>query len=253
MTQDEYLALFGSDNDDGMLGEASTDYLWSETAVPNILNIRPDAKFIVMLRKPSEAVPAFHATLLKSGTENVSDVEQAWRLQDLRASGECLPPGCRGPKDLQYREIFLYGEQMERLYSLVDREQVVVFLFEEFTADPSRSYRRSLELLGVPDDGRTTFPVVNPNLVYRSKSAFDLMRQPPRWARAVTQPLKRLLGDHWKTAKSVAMTRLAARPGKRAAVAPEFEAELIETFAEDIARLSHLLERDLSSWTIPRV
>src|SRR4051812_29453240 len=50
----DYLALFSDAGPDQIVGEASVWYLFSEVAISKIFALRPDAKFIVMLRDPVE-------------------------------------------------------------------------------------------------------------------------------------------------------------------------------------------------------
>jgi hypothetical protein len=52
-TRDDYLRLFRPARpDQSVVGEASTVYLSSASAVPNILSFNPAARFLVMLRNP---------------------------------------------------------------------------------------------------------------------------------------------------------------------------------------------------------
>ena len=57
----EYLECFSSvDKKANAIGEASTLYLYSKVAVPNILAFNKDVRFIVMLRNPKEVAYSYH-------------------------------------------------------------------------------------------------------------------------------------------------------------------------------------------------
>jgi len=80
------------------VGEASVWYLSSASAVKNILDYAPEAKFIVMLRNPVEMAPSLHEEQVFTGRENVTDFAKAWALQDVRRRGHQLPVMVVEPK-----------------------------------------------------------------------------------------------------------------------------------------------------------
>jgi len=113
-----------------MIGEASVWYLYSRVAIDNIRRFNPDTKIIVMLRNPVELVHALWATLLHGFEEDQHDFQTAWELQDKRLAGENIPESCRRPEQLQYRSLFLLGQQMEKLYSIFSKKQVHICMFD---------------------------------------------------------------------------------------------------------------------------
>ena len=66
------------------LGEGSVSYLYYPQAISRILEINPRAKFIVMVRNPTEMIYSYHSRLLAVLEENVNDFFTAWNLQDDR-------------------------------------------------------------------------------------------------------------------------------------------------------------------------
>lgn len=59
---------------------------------------------------------------------------------------------CDIPRKLQYKQIISLGEQVERLLSIVPREQVHIIVLDDFSADPAREYGRVLDFLKLPHD-----------------------------------------------------------------------------------------------------
>jgi hypothetical protein len=249
MTSEEYLSLFPAKTDKCLRGEASANYMFSFDAVPNILSVRPDAKFIAILRNPVDATYAFYSEAIKNGRENAQDFEEAWRLQDERRRGLCIPRHCREPKSLLYQDIFSYGRLLERLFSLVPREQTKIFIFDHFVADPASVYRQVLDFLDLPDDKRTSFPVHNSHLIYRSKWLYDAMRRPHPWIRALLAPAKTVAGSRYSKGKAILMQRIVAHPGTRQSLPAAFRQELVQTFKADLDRLAELIHADVTSWT----
>jgi len=80
----EYEELFnGASEGHKLVGEASGRYLYSRTAIPNLLSyVDETPKFIVMLRNPIEMAVSLHAQRVNSLNENETKFEDAWRLQN---------------------------------------------------------------------------------------------------------------------------------------------------------------------------
>ena len=86
---DRYSALFAGRKAGQITGEASTFQLVSKVAVTEILQAKPEAKFIVCLRNPLEMLPSLHAQALKVGLETDTNLERAWQRQAYaRAEGQ---------------------------------------------------------------------------------------------------------------------------------------------------------------------
>jgi hypothetical protein len=247
--RDEYLAMFARAQPQHLVrGESSVYYMYSQVALPRILETYPEAQFVAMLRNPIELVSSLHAQLLLNLNENVADFATAWRLQEERAAGRRLPPECMEPTYVQYAQVAKLGQQLERALAVAGRERVYTILFDDFRRNPAQVYAGVLEFLGLPHDGRTAFPQVNARTALRSTFFRRLLneRRIPacckRWARKVG--LHRV-HDMLKSWNEVRIARTKLDPG--------FQQELIATFRDDVLLLSELLKRDLSYWlAVPR-
>ncbi len=236
-----YERLFSDATDrHGAVGEASVWYLYSSSAVANILAYNPAVKFIVMLRNPIEMAPSLHEELVFTGREDEPDFASAWSLQEARRQGSHLPRMVWEPKYLQYGDLCSLGVQVERLFELVPRDHVKIILLDDLSSDPGGVYRSVLQFLGVDDDHRQDFTTLN-----RAKSR--------RWpgllavAWAVTTA-KRALGIEgglglWKR---IDAANRVERP--RSPVSSDTRKILQDYFRRDIARLQVLIGRDLGHW-----
>ena len=244
-----YLALFdGADPArHKAIGEGSTNYLRSETAVANALRMNADAKFIAMLRNPVEVVHAFHMELHFSRNEDEADFETAWRLQDARARGERIPESAQAELWLQYREMAMFSRQIERFFALVPEDQRLVLLQEDLNADCGAVYRQALAFLGLPDDGRTEFPRVNAAHAHRSEFLAKLILTPPGPLKAPVEALRGVLRRN-RIPLVETLKRKLRKDATREAMSPAFRAELEDLYREDVARTGALLGRDLSHW-----
>jgi len=143
------------------IGEASVWYLYSKSAISNIKKYCPEAKIIVMLRKPSDVIASLHKQLLWTFDEDEVDLAEALKNMPLRMKGACIPKSCREPKFLQYFEVVKFGEQIERLFQIFPKEQIKVIFFDEFRRNTQMVYKETLEFLDVEYDGRDEFPIIN--------------------------------------------------------------------------------------------
>lgn len=244
---DRYRALFAPEPQHRVIAEGSTNYLLSADAVPAILALNPDARFIVSLRNPLELAPALHMQQRYMLNEDQADFADAWRLQAQRARGERIPAGCRQPRFLQYAAFARTGEQIERLLKRVPRSSVHVIRFDALRADPGAAYRQTLAFLGLDDDGRTDFPVVNGAHRRRYPALARLLLNPPAPLRAPLWRLRKTL----RSAKLPMVEALRERQRQhmvREPLSPALRVELASHFADDIRLLERLLGWDLSDW-----
>jgi hypothetical protein len=244
-----YLGLFSrAESHHRAIGEASTTYLFSSRALREIRDRYPDARIVAMLRNPIDLVQSLHAQKLLEGEESVADFAAAWRLQSEREAGRGLERSARRPRLLLYGRVARLGEQVERLLQIFPREQVHVILFEEFAAAPAETYRRVLEFLGLPDDGRSQFAAENPRRHITRPWLWSLARWRPT---GLLAPLRRV-------GHRIGLGRLSSRLMDQSAgvmprkeLDPALRQELEEFFDEDIRLLESLLEKDLG-WRRPR-
>ncbi len=144
-TLDAYEALFApATAAQRRIGEASVFYLSSTVAVQNILRYQPNARFIVMLRNPVDMAPALHAEMLVHGLENVRDFATAWKLQYHRRHGRHIPALSNSwGRQFQFAEVCALGTQLERLFTTVSRDRVLIILLDDIVANrAANTYER---------------------------------------------------------------------------------------------------------------
>ena len=234
----QYHELFEGANDDHIaVGEASTNYINSTNAVPNIIRYNPDSKFIVMIRNPVDMAYSLHDYECFGGREHIKDFAQAWRLQEERTAGRWVSRSCPEPKFLIYGEMCRLGSQLQRLYSQVSSEQISVVVFDDLKADPRQEYQRVLDYLGVPDDGRRDFVVYN----QAKERRFYLIRVLAESAGNIKKRLGLTKGLGILNVINNKNIRVRKRPPMKL----EVRQILVDYFYDDVCLLGDLLERDL--------
>lgn len=237
----EYMRCFaGATERHIIIGEASTNYLYSKVAVANILAFSPAARFIVMLRNPIEMAASLHSEAVKTLTEDVCDFRKAWGLQEERRQGLSLPRLCYQKDFALYGDFCKLGSQLQRLFRLVNRERVHVIVFDDLKNHARRRYQDTLRFLQLQDDGRTEFPIRNAF----QQPRLGLMRDSAMLLGAIRNriPIRRGLGI------MRGITRLTSKPGLRTPLPLDFHQELADYFRSDVTLLGELLNRNFSPW-----
>lgn len=240
-----YLALFRKAGARTRI-DASIWYLYSEAALERILGVSPDARFIVMLRNPLRMVPSLHRQLVNALDEDETDFAAAWAMSAARAAGERVPPGCRAPATLVYTRTAAFAAQLERVYARVPAGRVLVMFQEELQRDAGAVYRRALDFLGLPDDGRRDFAAVNEATWFRFGALQRFIKRDVGLLKRLARPLKAVLGrEDLGFRRALDRVNRAAPP--RVELSPALQAEIAATYREDIRRLGALLGRDLGA------
>ena len=248
---EDYHKVFAKASDRHLaVGEASPFYLFSKVAFQKMRAYDPAAKVILTLRHPVDFVESYHQLNLSLLREDEPDLAKAWELQALRKNGQCIPKCARQVELLLYGELGQFGKYVEKLLGIFPREQVKMFLFDDFKANPRDVYEDTLAFLGVPSDGREKFLPVNAS--FENRFAFlARLFHPPQPVYRVFMKLVSILGADFMKNVSIVYNRLerlntACKP--RPAMDATLRARLLEHFRPDIEKLAVIIRRDLSVW-----
>lgn len=252
-----YTNLFFSHyEDESAIGEGSVSYLYKDEILHRILDLNPDARFIVSVRNPVDQLRSYHQRLLYLMDEEVDDFQTAWDLQDERAQGRQVPEQCRDPRLLMYREVGRLGTRVERLFEIAGRDRVHVVVFDDFIDDTQSVYTDVCRFVGVEPDGRTSFPPQQVTKDYRFEWLQELLYRPPK---VLTNFVSSRTGDgswaQWERTALMGLRQFLVRVNSAkkppTTLSPDTKAMLRETFAEEVQHLSSLLGRDLTHWLEP--
>lgn len=241
-TWEEYLAWFGDVPETvEVVGDASTSYLRSEVAVPNILERLPDAKFVAMVRNPVELAQSWHNEMIRGFVEDLTDFEEAWKAQEDRARGARIPDGCKHPELLAYRDVASIGSQIRRFLARVPSGHALVIVMDDLAVDPRKEYLRVLDFLGLPDSGELDFTPQNQRAEWRSGFVRRALQR--------LMKVKRRLGI---TGRTGLLDPIVQWNRKRVDTsAPDRIIRMLgAAFADEIAILSEELDRDFSHWLV---
>lgn len=232
---DDYLSLFEQGRNYPALGEASTAYIYSNSAAREIFQFNPEARIIMVLRNPRERAYSLYWHNVRAGIEKLS-FEDA-----LAAESQRINDGYR--YSFHYVTSGLYAQQVKRYQAIFPPEQVRVFLFEELQQSADRMLTDVFRFLEVDTDFLIdTKKAYNLSGPPRIRFVNNFLHNQSRLKRVLLSFLPIALKQRWKS------TLLELNSAQPPVMSPATASLLTQTFAEDIAELSGLCNKDLTEW-----
>lgn len=215
-------------------GEYTPLYLYDEVAPAAIERHFPDIKLICTLRNPADRAYSHYWLYRSSGMLPEMSFDEAIESKPV------------------FLDMGFYARQLDRYLERFKREQMLLLLFDDIERDPAAEIARILRFLGVRDDvqldvsgGERNRPV-NVRSTRLKLLAHAASRGMAAAGLGVVIRGLRKIGVHDLFRK--VMSSDAGCPPMPAAT----RQRLIDTYAEDVAALERLLDRDLSAWkTMP--
>jgi hypothetical protein len=238
----EYEALFDPAPAGTLRGESTPLYLYDRAAMRRIRDTLPDARLIVIVRDPVERAHSNWTHLWSAGLEPVGDFVRACGEEERRIAAGWA-------SFWHYVGLGRYGEQLEYLFTLFPREQVLVLRYRLLVDEPLQSLDRICSFLGVETGVLTEIPRHNVtshpestlahsvvSLAQRTATAVGTLI-PGRAAATLTGPLERYLQRHSR---------------ERQPLSWEQRQELLPRFETDIKLLEDVLGESFADWNRPR-
>lgn len=243
-----YLALFTKATPEhSIIAEGSVWYLFSEYGIRKIFDFNPNAKLIVMLRRPDEMVHSYHNQAILSFNEDILDFELAWHSSVGDFPSRIFTKHCDEPKLLRYDKIANYGSQLERLFNIFPKDQVLVILFDDFKTCTSDVYNDTLKFLNLPEFHSVELKKVNENKYLTHKRLGRFLKYPPKSAIQLAEAFKKMLGINRLNVRKK-LIEVISKNRKRDPVSNELKSEIIECYKDEIVKAQDIIQRDLSQW-----
>jgi hypothetical protein len=238
--RDEYEALFDPAPPGTLRGESTPFYLYNRDAQRRIRALVPGARLIVILRDPVERAHSNWTHLWSAGLDPVDDFVAACAEEERRIAA--------GWADFwHYTTLGRYGEQLEQLYSVFPREQVLVFRYRALVDTPARVLDRICAFLGVAEGVLTEVPRENVTAHPRRSLRHVALSRTLRVSTAVSRAVP--------GAASVTgvLERVLQRDSPpRQALTWEQRQALFPRFGDDVRLLEVITGEDFSDWLQPR-
>lgn len=219
------------------IGEASALYLYIPKAAERIRHYIPNANLITILRNPAQRAYSAFLFQMRDSLEPITDFTQALQEEKIRIQKNWVPI-------YYYQQMGFYYNQVKRYFDIFDREQIKVYLYEDFSANPMSILQDTFQFLGVDD---TFTPNVlerhNVSGIPKNKVLNNFIVNP--------HPIKDIFKPFLP--KSLRQGLIVGLKNRRSLDKPppmsaEVRKQLIDVYRDDILRLQDLLQRDLSIW-----
>lgn len=244
----DYQKLFSPTAPHQINGEGTACYIYSKTAITQIIKNNPRAKFIILIRKPTDLVVSLHSNQLRALDESEQSLKSAWNIQAERRKGRNIPKRCREPFFLQYREVALQGKYIQQLLDLVPRDQILIHQLDELIKKPASTYNSALSFLGVDPVFTPDFNQHNQRMEFKSGVKGALGKKLASLTRNSTlQRLKHKVGIQNLNIEQFIKKKFM-HTGTQRTEDHEFRNMLKHTFDDDLNLLSSLTSIDLSHW-----
>jgi hypothetical protein len=234
----DYEALFDGAGPGVLTGESTPFYLYDLDAQARIKRLVPDAKLIALLRNPVDRAHSNWSHLWAAGLEPERDFVRAVAAEpERRAAGWA--------HFWHYVGQGLYGRQLEHLYTLFPREQVLLMKYRDLRDTPVEALDRVADFLGVrpgllsgvPSENVSPFVADNrANTVLRG-----LLRTGGRYGQHVPAALRPI-------ARGPLLTLLNRTKGRRLPLTLEQRAAVLPHFVDDIQLLQRLTGDSYADW-----
>lgn len=234
-SEEAYLDLFKDAGNAPIRGEASTIYLSSEGTAEHMARRVPEARIVAVLRHPADRAYSAFMHLRRDGFETLDSFQDA-----LDAEPKRIERGYYYHWHLRSRGY--YGRYLQTYYEKFPREQIKIFLYEDFQSSVQEVLSETFRFLEVDESFRPDVSARhNQSGIPRNQALQTFLTKP--------HPVKELLkgvipeGLGHKIISKM-QPRLVSRPD----LSGDTRERLTAGYREDILVLQELIQRDLSHW-----
>jgi hypothetical protein len=234
----DYEALFDPAPRGALCGESSPFYLHDLDAQRRIRTLIPDAKLIAVLRDPVDRAHSNWAHLWSAGLEPYADFLEACEQEHKRVEDGWAP-------FWQYTGLGRYGEQLEHLFGLFPREQVLLLRYRDLRDDARTTLDRIATFLGVETGHLDTIPSENVRSHVPASALNTGLQTVLRGGAAIGHVFPLAVR---KVAREPLLALLQRSGGRRPKITPEQRAQLTKVFADDVPLLERLTGDSYAEW-----
>ena len=240
-TPSTYQIVFSKADNQQAVGEASTSYLYDESAPRIISNRLGTIKIFILLRDPVAMSYSLYNHQVRREGETINSFEEALAAEDRRRKDPEFKKRCYGwHANYYYFQRGLYYNQVKRYIDALGRENVKIFLFDELAKDPVEVSREAFRFLGVDDTFLPSIEVHNP--------AGSILKIPKFWIdRGLFVKTSQYVFSKNLIKKIPHLFRNFGRKSP-APIDPATAQNLRKLYHDDICRLENLIGKDLAAW-----
>lgn len=221
----KYLKLFKNVKDEKAIGESSPTYLWDPKTPKLIHETIPKTRIIIILRDPVERAYSHYLMMLNRGSLKSSfekAIAESSKLPHDDFSGRVINAG-------------FYSKQVKRYLDIFPRQQIKIFIFEEFVKDTKKSVKQVLDFLGVNEEAPDSVNVIhNEFMMPRGRFSSSILQ-----SKTVKEIGKRIIPT---SLGELAFKKVLAKKVTKPKLSEENRELLEEIYRKDVAELKRILK-----------
>ncbi len=223
-----YFGLFDSAKGEKIIGESSHAYMTDPSSARLLKGLFPSAKFVIILRNPADRAYSLYHHMRRYGHERIGTFEKALEIEEERAHSRHFRENC--PQYLYnflYFRSGLYGEQIERYFSLFERNQFHFLTLNHLKTQPMASLEAILNFLGLSTDFTPNLRVHNEGSLTARSALIQYV-----WNHKIKHPIF-LRKQVFKILKKVNFTKVPP-------INPQTRKNLLARYEKDLEKLESL-------------
>lgn len=233
--KEKYLELFREANNEKYFGEGSNGYLYSKVAAKEICDFNPHARIIILLRNPVDRAFSHWLMDFRNTDNDIGNFVEA-----LEADYKGKYKGW-GVSHL-YVELGRYSNQVKRYLDNFPKEQIKIFLYEDFRKNNLHVLNDIFRFLGVEEKNKLEKITSNKASVPKNRRMIQILKSTgltPSKTRFFPQPLLRFI-------------KMALYDSQNLPVLSKAERDYVfkKYFKSDVDKLEKLVNLDFDKWSI---
>lgn len=149
---DSYHYHFRKRKDEKIVMDITPSYLFSSSAHKEIVNYNPDAKIIMLFRKPIDYLQSMHRLLVINSIDFVDDFNKSFKLSAKRRFEHIEQATSEKSEICDYESRVAYTAQLSRYYSVFPRRNIKVMFYEDFADNHAEFLAKMLAFLELDND-----------------------------------------------------------------------------------------------------
>lgn len=145
--------------------DGSVFNMYSIDGIKSILEMSPDAKFILLVRDPVSASISMHAQRLKYSLPRMREISidfiDCWNALQYRENDAMYPKSCRNKFLFRYDLLYSYQLYLPALMEYIEPENLFIERYEIYRQNPQDFYRLLEQFLGLKIDTLNKNKIIN--------------------------------------------------------------------------------------------
>ena len=146
---ENYHVHFKNRSCEDIVMDITPSYLFSRSAAQEIFKYNPEAKIIMIFRKPLDYLRSMHHLMVINSVDRVADFNEAFKLSQCRRKKHISQVGTEKSEICDYEARVEYTEQFLRFYERFPKQNIKIMFYEDFARDRMFFMKNLFEFLGI--------------------------------------------------------------------------------------------------------